>query len=427
MKTPLTAVVALFVLAFSVAARAAEDWNQFRGPSGQGVSDATGLPVELGEGRNVVWKTPIHGKAWSSPVVMGDQVWVTAATEKGEKLSAVCVDKNTGKIVHDLLLFEVATPQFIIPFNSGGSPTPTVQDGRVYVSFGSPGIACLDARTGAKVWERRDFVCNHFRGAGSSPILFGDLLILHFDGSDFQYVAAVNKNDGKTVWRTDRSLDYQDIDPETNKPKADGDWRKAFSTPRVVSFDNQPPILLSLGSKAFYAYEPGTGKELWRAENRDNHSGSVTPVVGGGLIYACMGLQGNQLWAIKPGGTGVINDTHVVWKLRKNVAGRPSPIFDNGLLYMVDDNGIASCLDAATGGQIWKERLKGNYSASPILAEGRIYLFGEDGTATVLQAGREFKVLSTGKFDDGFMASPAVSGKALFVRTKTNLYRLEQK
>jgi outer membrane protein assembly factor BamB len=352
---------------------------------------------------------------------------MTTATEKGEKLYAVCVDKNTGKVVHDLLLFEIVTPQYIIAFNSGGSPTPVVEKGRVYVSFGSPGIACLDAKTGQKIWERRDFVCNHYRGAGSSPVLFGDLLLLHFDGSDYQYVAAVNKSDGRTVWRTDRSLDYQDLDPSTGKPKSEGDWRKAFSTPRIASFDGKPPVMISLGSKALYAYEPGTGRELWRAENRENHSGSVTPVVGGGLIFSCMGLQGNQLWAIKPGGSGVINETHVVWKAKRNVAGRPSPIYHDGLLYMVDDNGIASCLEGATGKEVWKERLKGNYSASPILADGHIYFFGEDGTATVIEPGRTFKQVSIGKFDDGFMASPAVSGKSLFVRTKTNLYRLEQK
>jgi outer membrane protein assembly factor BamB len=419
-------LLTVLLLASVAPARANDDWNQFRGPTGQGESDSTGLPTEIGEGKSVVWKTPIHGKAWSSPVVMGDQVWMTAATPKGEKLYAVCVDKNTGKIVYDLLLFEVASPQYIIDFNSGGSPTPAVEDGRVYISFGSPGIACLDARTGQKIWERRDFVCNHFRGAGSSVVIFRDLLITHFDGSDNQFVAAMNKNDGTTVWETKRSVDYRDVHPD-GKVDRDGDMRKGFSTPRIVTLDGKP-IMYSLGSKCLYAYDPTNGKEIWRAENWENHSGSVTPVIGpDGMIYSCMGLGQNQLWAIKPGGSGVINDTHVLWKVKRNVPGRPSPILHDGLLYMVDDNGIASCLEASSGKEVWKERLKGNYSSSPILADGHIYFFGEDGTATVIEPGRAFKQVGGGKFDDGFMASPAVSGKAIYVRTKSNLYRLEKK
>src|SRR5205823_671185 len=192
------------------------------------------------------------------------------ATEDGTKLYGVCVDRETGKIVHDLKLFDVPNPQFAHKFNTYGSPTPVIEAGRVYVTFGSPGTACLDTRDGKVLWERRDFVCNHFRGAGSSPILFGDLLLMHFDGSDNQFVVALDKKTGKTAWQTTRGIDYQDLGPD-GKPKAEGDFRKAFSTPNVITV-NGKPVMLSSGAKAHYGYDPLTGKELWRIEERAQHS-----------------------------------------------------------------------------------------------------------------------------------------------------------
>lgn len=410
------------------------NWPQFRGPGGQGVSSAKDLPVHWDEQTNVRWKTPIHGKAWSSPVIWGEQIWMTTATEDGHKLYAVCVDKETGRITQDVQVFEIAKPQFCHPFNSYASPTPAIEEGRVYVTFGSPGTACLDTRTGKVLWERRDFICNHFRSAGSSPLLWGDKLFMHFDGSDYQYVVALDKNTGETVWRTDRSIDYQDLGPD-GKPKAQGDFRKAFSTPRIASFPSPDgkggsgkPILISVGSQAFYAYDPDTGKELWRIENRASFSGTATPVIGGDTVYLCTGHGKTELWAIKPGGYtkgGLLPESRVVWKVHRNVPTRSSPVLADGLLYMVDDKGIASCIDAATGAQVWLRRLEGEYSAAPIYAAGRVYFFSESGRTTVIAAGREFKKLAENDLDAGFMADPAVSGEALFLRTKTSLYRVE--
>src|SRR5689334_15067725 len=185
-----------------------ENWPQFRGPTGQGESDSTGLPLTWSETDNVVWKAEIHGKSHSSPVVWGDQVWLTTATEDGRELFVLCVDKNSGKVLRDLKLFDVAVPQYAHPFNSYSSPTPAIEEGHVYVTFGSPGTACLDTNTGKTLWERRDFVCNHWRGAGSSPVIWNDLLFLPFDGSDYQYLVALNKNSGETVWKVDRSIDF---------------------------------------------------------------------------------------------------------------------------------------------------------------------------------------------------------------------------
>jgi len=261
---------------------AAENWPQFRGPSGDGHSDSTGLPVKFGEGDHVKWKTPIHGKAWSSPVVWGAHVWLTTANEAGTELSVVTVDKETGKIVRDEILFRVAAPQFCHKFNSYASPTPAIEEGRIYVTFGSPGSACLDTKTGQKIWERTDFVCNHYRGAGSSPILWENLLIMNFDGSDHQFIVALDKKTGKTVWETKRSVDYQDLDKD-GTVKNEGDYRKGFATPHVYLEKGQP-ILLSSGAKAHYAYDPRTGKEIWRIDELESHSAATRPVVGHGLV-----------------------------------------------------------------------------------------------------------------------------------------------
>jgi outer membrane protein assembly factor BamB len=398
-------------------------WTEFRGPNGTGT--ATGpLPLTWGEGTNVRWKTAIHGRGWSSPIVLGNQVWMTTATEDGRQLYGLAVDRESGKIVYDLKLFEVATPQYAHPFNSYASPTPVAEPGRVYITFGSPGTAAIDTATGKVLWERRDLACNHFRGAGSSPIIFRDLLIMHFDGSDLQYLVALDKKTGKTMWRTPRSVDYQDVLPG-GKLKADGDFRKAFSTPQIVTVAGQP-LLVSLGSMAAYGYDPMTGKELWKIEERSNYSSSSRPITGHGLVFYQSGWTTGQLLAVKPDGRGDVTATHVVWKVTQAVPKKPSLVLSGDLLFMINDVGVLTCLEAKTGTVVWKSRLPGEYSASPLLAGGRIYFLNEEGKATVIEAGREFKVLGENLLDNGFMASPAVAEGALFLRTTTDLYRIQQ-
>ena len=422
MKT-IRSTIVLFTLAICSFAQAGEYWPQFRGPTGQGISDAKNLPRTWGESQNVKWKRPIHGKAWSSPVIWKNQVWLTTATEDGHDLGVICVDKTSGKILLDKPLFHIDTPQYCIAFNSYGSPTPCIEDGRIYVTFGSPGTACLDTLDGKVIWQRTDFVCNHFRGAGSSPLLWHDLLFMNFNGSDFQYAVALDKKTGKTAWKTPRSIDFQDIQPD-GKPLGDGDMRKAFSSPRIMMVDDKP-ILVSVGSHAVYCYEALTGKELWRTEYRQGHSGSLTPVIGDGMIFAGTGHGATELWAIRPGGTGVVNGTNVVWRDKKKVPTRPSPVLVDGLLYMVNDGGIVSCIDANTGDEVFHDRIDGQYSASPLYANGRIYFFNEQGHTTVIPAGREFKVLGESQLGTGWMACPAVSGDAFYLRSRTDLYCVE--
>jgi outer membrane protein assembly factor BamB len=247
---------------------------------------------------------------------------------------------------------------------------------------------------------------------------------MNFDGSDHQFVIALDKNTGNTVWQTKRSVDFQDLGPD-GEPQAEGDFRKAFATPHVANIDGKD-ILLSSGAKAHYAYDPLTGKELWRVEERGQHSAATRPVFGQGLIFFPTGFSKGQLLAVKSGGSGVVTDTHVAWRAKRSVPNKPSLLIVNDLLFMIDDNGFASCLEAKTGKELWQERIGGAYSASPILAEGRIYALSEEGKTVVFEAAREFKKLAENKLPDGFMASPAVSGKALFLRTKKALYRIEQ-
>ena len=396
-------------------ATAADRWTQFRGPDGAGISDATGLPIEWSESSNVRWKTAIKGKAWSSPVVWDEQVWVTNATEDGKRLSALCIDRETGKVERDILVFAIEKPQFCYPFNSYASSTPVIEQGRIYAHYGSHGTACLDTTDGRTIWTRQDLPCDHFRGAGSSPIVFGELLFLTFDGADRQYVAALDKTTGETVWQKDRGIDYG---------TDNGDNKKAFGTPTVIATGGQA-ALVSPSAGATIAYDPLTGRELWRVQHGGMNA-AAPPLSGQGLIFVNTGDGGFKQFAVRPGGQGDVTESHVVWKFQTAVPSRCAPLLIGDLLFMLNEAGIVTCLDAKTGEVVWKHRLGGNYSSSPLSAEGRIYLNGEDGTSHVIAAGRKFELLSTNHLDAGCMATPAIAGRAIFHRTKTHLYRLEE-
>ena len=436
----MTRLVLSLAFCFAACLLEAENWPQFRGPNGDGHSTARDLPLIWSETEHVKWKTPIHGKAWSCPVIWEDRIWVTTAPEDGKQLYAVCIDRENGKVIHDLKLFDVANPQFCHSFNSYASPTPVMEAGRIYVTFGSPGTACLDSKSGKVLWERRDIECNHYRAAGSSPIIYQNLLIMNFDGSDQQFVIALDKETGKTVWRTNRSIDFKDLGPD-GKPQTEGDLRKAFSTPHVAMFGGQP-TLISIGAKAVYAYDPKSGEEFWRVEERTSHSAGARPVIGDGMIFVPTGWSSGQVLALRPGKKGDVLDANapppeaagspgggsqlaVVWKTKRNVPKKPSPLLVNELLFMIDDGGVAGCLEAKTGAEVWRERVGGNYSASPIYADGKIYFCSEEGKTTIIEAGRKFTKLAENKLADGFMASPAAVDKALYLRTRTSLYRIE--
>ena len=397
------------VLLWTQATFAQVNWPEFRGPQGNGHAATADLPLQIDPDRHVRWSTVIHGKGWSSPVVWADQIWLTTATEDGQRQSALCVDLSSGKIVRDLVIFENEEPDFCHPLNSYATPTPAIEQGRVYLHFGSYGTLCLDTASGERLWERRDLPCNHFRGPASSPILYHDKLIVALDGFDYQYVVALDKQTGKTIWRQDRNIKYG---------TDDGDLKKAYGTGLVIDVQGKPQLVYP-SAVATIAYSPDSGQELWRAYHGGMNA-SARPLFGHGLVFITNGT--GRLVAVRPDGRGDVTGTHVAWHLRKSVAKKSSQVLVDGLLYMVSDNGIFSCLEPATGAIVWQKRLGGEYAASPIYAGGKLYFFSREGKIPVLQPGRRFQLLAENQLGDGYMASPAVVGNKLILRSKTHLY-----
>jgi outer membrane protein assembly factor BamB len=426
------APVVLILGAVPQAEAAGTDWPELRGPwknghaSAPGDTEPLGLPLTWSETENVAWKTPIPHRGWSTPAILDGRIWLTTATLDGHESFALCVDAETGQVLINKEVFHTDSPEPLgNNVNGYASPSPVAEAGRVYVHFGSYGTACLDAASGDVLWERRDLPCRHYRGPGSSPILFEDLLILSFDGVDQQYTAALNKNTGETVWRTDRSTEWDDLD-EDGKPKRDGDYRKAFCTPLVIEWDGKPQ-LVSLGAEAGFAYDPRTGNEIWKTHHM-GHSSSARPLFGHGHVFITTGHSQTELWAVRPGGAGDVTDTHVTWRFtERGVPKQPSPLLVDDLIFMVSNDGVVTCIEATTGQLVWTERIGGNFMASPIYADGRLYFCSMQGETTVLRAGRTSEILAENRLESGCMASPTVSGRALFLRTKTHLYRIEAK
>jgi outer membrane protein assembly factor BamB len=297
-----------------------------------------------------------------------------------------------------------------------------IESGRVYVHFGSYGTACLDTKTFEMLWKRSDLPCRHFRGPGSSPILFKNLLILTMDGVDVQYLVALDKTTGQTVWKTDRTAEWNDLDTD-GKPRGEGDLRKAYSTPLLIDVDGNKQMI-SVGAKAVYGYDPADGRELWKVHT-SGFSGASRPVYGNGIAYMISGFGKTELLAIRVEGSGDVTETNIVWKTGKNMPRTPSPLLIDDLIFTINDTGTVMCLEALTGKEVWNQRLPGDYAASLLYSDGHIYSFNRDGKTTVFRAARKYEILATNTLDSGFMASPAVSGKTLFLRTKTHLYRIE--
>lgn len=403
-------------------------WPQFRGPSGDGLAtrpgaEAVGVPIRWSEKENVRWKTPIPHRGWSTPVVLEGQIWLTTATVDGHDFFVLGVDADSGQVRFQEKLFHSDRPEPLgNPLNCYASPSPVVEPGRVYVHFGSYGTAALDTKTGTVLWKRSDLPCRHYRGPGSSLVLFENLLVLTMDGVDIQYLVALDKGTGRTVWKTDRTAEWNDLDAD-GKPQSEGDLRKAYSTPLVVSAGGRTQML-SVGAKALYGYDPASGRELWKIPT-PAYSGAASPIYEDGIAYMITGFGKTELLAIRVDEPGEVTDKNVLWRTASMVPQTPSPVLVDGLLFMVNDSGTLTCLEAASGKQVWRDRVPGNYAASLLYADGHIYCFGREGVTTVLKAGRSHELLATNKLAAGFMASPAVSGRTFFLRTKECLYRIE--
>jgi len=383
-------------------------WNQYRGPHANGVSKESSPPVEFGETTNIKWKTAIKGKAWSSPVVWGEQVWVTNAPADGKRMSAVCLDLNSGKVLHDLTVFEVEEPQYCHPMNSYATPTPVIEEGRLYVHFGTHGTACIDTATTEILWSRTDLNCDHFRGAASSPIVHGNLLVVAFDGFDKQFVAALNKKDGTDAWIRRRAFDYN---------VRSGDNKKAYCTASVITVDGKQQIICP-AAIATEAFSP-TGDRLWTVRHGGMNA-SARPLYDGQNVFITNGMGG--MVAVDPRGTGDITAKNIAWSSTKRVPKKSSMLLIDGSLYMVSDDGIFSSVDPATGKVHWSKRLGGEFAASPVYAGGHIYICNRSGDIYVVKPGATYNEVAVNKLKGMFMASPAVASDSLLLRTDSHLY-----
>lgn len=394
------------------------DWPQFRGPGGQGHSDATNLPVTWSEKENIKWKVPVAGLGWSSPAIQGDQIWITTAIDDGRKLHALALDRATGKTLSDVTVFEIAEPGPVHSKNSHASPTPLIEGDRVYVHYGAHGTACLKT-DGTVVWKTQELKHDHRHGPGGSPVIFEDLLILNCDGSDIQFVVALDKNTGEIRWKKKREHIGEDrLTGKSNVPMA-------YTTPLLTEI-NGTIHLLSSGADSIVSYNPRNGEEYWWFRY-DGYSNVPRPVVGKGLVFISSGYDRPEFYAVKVNGTGDVTESHLGWNMKKAAPLNPSPLLVEDELYLVSDNGIATCLDAVSGTQHWQERIGGNFSASPTLADGKIYLLDEEGKTTVIAPGKKYEVLATNSLEGRTLATPAMVDQAIFLRTDKHLYRIEKK
>lgn len=415
----------------------AEDWPQWRGPAGQGIASDRPTPTHWSETENIAWKTPLHGRAWSSPVILGNEIWLTTAEEKpdtpenterrlkantgnqplnlvGEvSYFALCLDKETGKLLRDVPLLTVREPQWVHRMNSYASPTPILEPGRMYCHFGSEGTVCLDTKSGKVLWTSQEHKVMHENGPGSTPVIEGDLLIFHCEGSDRQFLAALNKHTGKTVWRTDRT-GTTDTNPQL---------KKSYGTPLTVESGGRR-MLMSPGPNWLYGYDPLTGRELFKLPyDRLGFSIGARPVAGHGMLYFSTGFMQAEMVAVRYE-TGT---PEIAWRETRSVPRTPSPLVLGDQLYMVsDDGGIVTCLNAQTGKVIFRERIQGSHWSSPIYAGGHLYFCDRDGGTTVIAPGDKLNVVARNQLTGTIMASPAAVDGKLFIRTEHALYCIAQ-
>jgi outer membrane protein assembly factor BamB len=408
-RSQLTFYFLLFTFYFLSAVPAAqEDWPQFRGPTGQGHSSARNLPLEWSETRNVLWKTPIAGRGWSSPVIGSGRVWVTSAVSErgGASLRAIALDVDSGRELLNVEVFRLSNAILKNEKNSHASPTPIVDGDRVYVHFGGDGTAALDASTGKILWTKKfPYASQH--GSGGSPALYKDLLIFSGDGHLEAWVIALDTRTGNVRWKTERRRPFD----------------QAYTTPLVISVNGRDQVV-SVGAYRAASYDPLTGKEIWTVRYEDGFSNVPRPVFAHGLVYITTGFFEPAVIAVRADGMGDVTGTHIAWSMTRGAPFTPSPIAVGDELYVISDLGVLTCVDAKTGKVHWQQRLGGNHSASPIYADGRIYFLSEEGVATVIAPGTTFKKLAVNELDEAALASMAVSRGSIFIRTLSHLYRI---
>jgi outer membrane protein assembly factor BamB len=393
---------------------AAESWTRFRGPAGDGHADVDSAPVHWSDSDNVVWKVEIPGEGWSSPVVADDRIYLTAAVpvqagSKDQSLRLLAIDANNGSPVDQVEVFrqDGEDAQNIHGKNSHASPTPWIDGERIYVHFGHQGTACLDTR-GNIIWTNTKLRYEAVHGNGGSPIVVDEALIFSCDGRESPFVVALDKERGRQLWKIPR--------------QSDAEKKFSFSTPTLIEVDGRPQVITP-GSNVVNALDPQTGREIWRVRY-DGYSVIPKPVYGDGLLFLSTSYNSPSILAIRVDGKGDVTDTHVAWRTGRGAPHTPSPLFADGYLYTVSDDGIASCFDASTGERQWQERLGGNFSASPVLASGKVYFLSEDGQTTVVDASPRFNKRAENALNARTLASFGVIENDFLIRTDRHLYRI---
>jgi outer membrane protein assembly factor BamB len=398
-----------------------ESWTHFRGNQLDGHAGKGTFCIHFSEDTNLVWKTEIPGLGWSSPVVWENQIWLTTATRSGDSLSAICLDFSSGLITKKMLLFMPEHIQNINSTNSYATPTPAIEKGFVYVNYGTYGTACINTDDYSVVWSRTDLNCDHMQGAASSLFLYHNLLIVHVEGTDVQYIAALDKTTGKTVWKTDRPHEfYKDIAPV---------YRKAYVTPVIVNVDGRDQ-LISNGAQMCIAYDPASGREIWSVwYGYDSTVGM--PLSYGGLVYFNSGWVNPEnasryvrFFAVDPRGKGDVTQTHVKWETDQDVPQISTPVIAGDRIYMIHERGMLTCRDAMTGKVMWKNKLNGQFNASPVYAGGNIYFPDVSGKVFVIASGDSFHLLGENKLDGMIKATPAFLNGNIILRTNSHLYRI---
>ena len=394
---------------------AAADWPEFRGPTRDGISTNVDVPSAWSDTENIAWKQEIPGHGWSSPVLVDGRIYLTTATGDIEtddlSLRALCVRADDGHILWDV---EIVRPDAEAAGKKHGknglaSPTPIVNQGKVYVHFGHLGTAALDL-DGNILWRQTDIKYDPRHGNGGSPVLVGRALVFSCDGLDTQNIVALDRATGKVLWKTPRN---------TSAFKT-----FSFSTPQVIEVAGQQQVI-SPGSGLVAAFDPQDGTEIWRVNYGEGFSVVPRPVFAHGRLYLATGFMRPSLLVINPqNARGDATESNIVWQHNRGVPNTPSMLVVGDEIYFVSDRGVASCLDANTGEVHWSERLGGNFSASPIFAAGRIYFTNEDGKTSILRPGVEYDLLATNDIGERTFASLAPADGTLYLRSESHLWRI---
>lgn len=424
LKPPLFFCFVFIVFIFKVEEGGSQDrnWTHFRGSNLNGIAVSDDVPMKWDDSV-IKWKTEIHDMGYSSPVVYDNQIWVTTARSDGKELYAVCTDFLTGEIIYDIKVFTTEEVERKHSLNTYASPTPCIEKGFVYVHYGNAGTACINTSNGTIVWKRSDFKCKYVQGPASSPVLYKNLLILHFEGTDVRYITALDKSDGKLIWKSDRPAEPYVALPEIG--------RKAYITPLIINVKGRD-MLISNGSAVCIAYNPASGREIWRVVD-GAESTIAMPFTEGGVVFwytgfmvAGDGTKFTELLAVNPDGKGDITGTNVIWKKRDELLQNQmlSPVIKDGLIYTVNTRNIMMCIDAKTGDEVWSKRVTSNYNASPVYLNGNIWFFSVKGDVLVIKAGRKYEVVANNQLDSGIWATPAFLRNSVIMRTQKYLYRI---